>query len=48
MRFYGVKTIKPLTPLQARTYTLKQQKERATNALMKLVLMHISSIWIFY
>jgi hypothetical protein len=29
MRFYEFKTIKPLTPQQAKINTLKQQKERA-------------------
>ena len=30
MRFYEFKTIKPLTPQQARINALKQQKERAS------------------
>ena len=33
MRFYEIKTIKPLTPEQSRIKSLKQQKERAGNAL---------------
>ena len=33
MRFYEIKTIKPLTPPQARIYALKQQKERASTLL---------------
>jgi hypothetical protein len=33
MRFYEIKTIKPLTPEQNRINSLKQQKERAGNAL---------------
>lgn len=33
MRFYEIKTIKPLTPEQSRINSLKQQKERAGNAL---------------
>jgi hypothetical protein len=33
MRFYEFKTIKPLTPQQARINALKQQKERANTQL---------------
>jgi hypothetical protein len=33
MRFYEFKTIKPLTPQQARINALKQQKERASTQL---------------
>jgi hypothetical protein len=33
MRFYEFKTIKPLTPQQARINALKQQKQRATKQL---------------
>jgi len=33
MRFYEIKTIKPLTPEQSRINSLKQQKDRAGNAL---------------
>ena len=33
MRFYEIKTIKPLTPEQSRINSLKQQKDRASTAL---------------
>ena len=33
MRFYEFKTIKPLTPQQAKINTLKQQKERVSTQL---------------
>lgn len=33
MRFYEIKTIKPLTPEQSRINSLKQQKDRAADAL---------------
>ena len=33
MRFYEFKTIKPLTPEQGRINALKQQKEKAADAL---------------
>lgn len=33
MRFYEFKTIKPLTPQQAKINTLKQQKERVSKQL---------------